>query len=373
MGVMAPSVTAPARRTATWSAPGRINLIGEHLDYNGGPVLPLAIARRTTVTVTARSDRRVIIRSGGLGRAELPDELTPGAVNGWERYVAASLWAFADAVRTLPGLDILVSSAVPIGAGLASSAAVECAVLSCLDEMAGSGLSRKELALLALHAEREFVGVPCGPMDQLAAMLSQPDRALHIDTRTLDTCLVPLALTSTGLALVVIDTRVEHALSDGTYADRQGVCRQAAEELGLAWLTDASADQLDQLADPVVRRRARHVVSECERVEQVAAALREDKVVAAGPLLTESHRSLADDFEVSCPELDTAVSAALTAGALGARMTGAGFGGCAIALCRAVDVEAVSSGVRRAFDDVGFATPETWTVTPADGARRPNR
>lgn len=361
------------RTHATWSAPGRVNLIGEHLDYNGGPVLPFAIDRRTTVTVSLRGAAGTRVRSGGLGTAELPSNPRPGQVEGWARYVAGALWAFADMARPLPALDIRVSSTVPVGAGLSSSAAIECAVLCCLDDLTGSSLSRKDLALLALRGEREFVGVPCGPMDQFTAMLAQPDRALLMDTRTLDTCQVPLDPAAAGLTLVVVNTGVQHAHSSNEYADRQASCQRAARELGVRHLTEATPSQVDELADPVLRRRARHVVSETARVGLATAALGEGRLADVGPLLTASHASLATDYEVSGPELDTAVTAAGEAGALGARLTGGGFGGSVIVLCRTVDADSVTASVRRAFSRAGYAPPECWAVSPAAGARRPRR
>jgi galactokinase len=358
----------------TWSAPGRVNLIGEHVDYNGGPVLPFALDLRTTVAIGPRPDARTLVTSQGLGTSELPAVLRPGEVGGWARYVAAALWVFADAVRPVPeGLDIEISSTVPVGAGLSSSAAVGCAVLCVLDDIAGSRLTREEIASLALRAEREFVGVPVGPMDQLAAMLSLPDHALLIETRTLDTEHVPLALASAGLALLVINTRVRHALDDGAYADRQRACAAAAAAIGVGSLADASLAQVLELSEPVVRRRAHHVVTEVRRVRETVALLKAGRATEIGGLLTASHQSLAEDFEVSCAELDTAVAAALAAGALGARMTGGGFGGCAIALCRSRDASGVRAAVDGAFAAAGFPAPDSWSATPAAGAQRSRR
>ncbi len=360
--------------TAIWSAPGRVNLIGEHLDYNGGPVLPFALDRRTTARVGWRDDARIRVAADGLGYVELSGTEQPGQVAGWAKYVAAALWVFTDATGPWRGgLDIEISSAVPIGAGLSSSAAVECALLCALDELAGPGLQRREIAALAVRAEREFVGVPCGPMDQLVAMLGTLDHALLIDTGTLDTLLVPLRFAPAGLTLLVIDTGVRHELADSGYADRRAACHEAADLLGHEHLGDADLDEIRTLIDPVLRRRARHVVTEVRRVREVVALLRAGRPAELGELLTGSHRSLAEDFEVSCPELDAAVEESLAAGALGARMTGGGFGGSAIALCRAPDAVAVATRVRSGFETCGFGPPHVWPATPAAGARREPR
>lgn len=361
--------------SATWSVPGRVNLIGEHLDYNGGPVLPFGIDLRTEVTVSRRADGRRVVTSDGLGIAEgtadITQQLTPGSGDGWARYVAAACWAHAEATgAALPGLTIQIRSTLPIGAGLSSSAALECGVVAALDELAATGLSAPEIARCALRAEREHVGVPCGPMDQLAVMLAAPEHAVLIDTRTLATEQVPLPLARHDHQLLVMDTRVRHAVADGAYADRRASCEAAATELGLTWLSDADSDDLTRITDPVVRRRARHVVSETARVWEAVRLVRADRPGELGPLLTASHRSLAEDFEVSSAELDLAVGAALEAGALGARMTGAGFGGSAIALCTTRAVEGVAERVRERFADAGLAEPGIYPVRPAGGARR---
>lgn len=360
--------------TTTWSVPGRVNLIGEHLDYNGGQVLPFAIARRTEVTIVRRTDPRLVARSSDFEPAEISPGAQPGDVNGWERYVAGAVWAFDAATgQQQSGLDFAITSTLPTGAGLSSSAAIECGVLGALGDVTGTSHPAREIAMLALRAEREFVGVPCGPMDQLAVMLGERDHALLLDSRTLEVEQVPFRLEAAGLTLLVIDTRVRHAVADGAYADRRTACARAATALGVEWLADVTLPQVLGLADPLLRRRAHHVVSETQRVRDVVAVLRANRPEDIGAFLTASHQSLADDYDVSCPELDTAVEAALGAGALGARMTGAGFGGSVIALCRGGEAAEVGVRVRRAFDRSGWASPEIWPVAAAAGARRSHR
>jgi galactokinase len=358
--------------TTTWSVPGRVNLIGEHVDYNGGRVLPFAIDRRTEVTISVRTDKRILVTSTGHGTVRLPAPLRPRDRSmGWERYVAAALWAFADATGAgLGGLGIVIESTVPAGAGLSSSAAVVCGVIAAANDLAGAGLDARAVAALARRAEQEYVGVPCGPMDQLAVMLSSPDCALLLDTSSLAIEQVPFELRSAGLALLVVDTKVRHALDDGAYADRRAECLAAAASLGLASLADASLTQTQALTDPVLRRRACHVVSEMRRVDEVVTHLRAGRLAEVGDSLTASHRSLVGDFEVSCRELDLVVEVALAAGALGARMTGAGFGGSAIALCRRPDADRVATQVIEAFRAAGYEDPEVWRVSPSPGARR---
>ena len=357
--------------TVTWSAPGRVNLIGEHIDYNGGPVLPFALGLRTTVVLDERPGATLEVTSEGLGSVSLPGLPQRGDArdSGWARYVAGAVWAFGEGTgRSLDGLSLTISSTVPVGAGLSSSAAVQCAVLGALDAYAGTGLSRRDIAALALRAERDFVGVPCGPMDQLAVMLCEAGAALLVDTRTLETEAVPLGLADAGLTLLVVDTRVSHALGDGAYADRRAACAEAAAALGVELLCDATEAAVLRLRDPLLRRRAHHVVTEARRVRDVVGLLRRGRVADIGALLTASHQSLADDYEVSCPELDTAVDAALGAGALGARMTGGGFGGSAIALCRSAEAADIAARVVTAFDLAGHATPHIWPAAPAAAA-----
>ena len=356
-----------------WAAPGRVNLIGEHTDYNDGFVLPIALPQRAEVAVRRRSDRLLRVRSNQQQHDPHDlslDTLQPGAVDGWAAYPAGVVWALEEAGNPLPGVDLLIDSSVPVGAGLSSSAAVACALALALVDLLQLDLDRGELARLAQRAENEFVGVPCGIMDQSAALLCRAGHALLLDTRSQQVDHVPLELDSDGLTLLVVDTRTRHALADGAYAERRETCHRSAAELGLPSLRDVHADlNLDRLSD-TARRRVRHVVTENSRVERAVELLRQGRTRETGPLLTESHRSLRDDYEVSCLELDTAVDAALEAGAHGARMTGGGFGGCVIALTDITDRHPVGAAVTAAFAQRSLSPPAVFSVRPEAGAAR---
>jgi galactokinase len=354
-----------------WAAPGRINLIGEHTDYNDGLVLPLAVDRTCVAAVGLRDDgvvRAFSAQLGDGGSVRLAD--LPGVrPAGWVAYVAGVVWALREAGVAVDGADVVVDSAVPIGAGLASSAALACSVALGLAELAGSGISRLDLARAAQRAEREVAGAPVGLMDQAVALLARAGHAMLLDCRSYEVEHVPLP---PGYVLLVVDTGVTHAHATGGYAQRRSECAAAAGALGVPSLRDARIEALDGL-DPVLRRRARHVVTENSRVRRTAGLLRDARMAAVGDLLTESHHSLRVDFEVSVPELDLAVAAACEAGALGARMTGGGFGGSALALVPADAVSAVSAAVLAAFSAAGFRAPHVFVVTPSPAAaRRPS-
>jgi galactokinase len=332
--------------------------MGEHTDYNAGFVLPIALERTTKATVAARADGSLRYRTdaGLAGESELGRE-----------YVEAVVEAFRAAGHAVPGLDVAVSSDVPIGAGLSSSAALECSVALAIDDLCDLGLPRHELAELAQRAENDFVGVPTGGMDQRASLLCTEGHALLLDCRDGTTTQVPFDPAGGGLTLLVIDTRVHHELGDGQYGRRREECAAAAAALGLTSLRDATPDNLGRL-EGLLRRRARHVVTENARVLEVVALLRSDRLRDVGPVLTASHASMRDDFEISAPELDLAVTAAIDAGALGARMTGGGFGGSAIALVEDVDV--VREAVKHAFAAHGHREPDVFAVRPGPGGRR---
>ncbi|HEX9032360.1 MAG TPA: galactokinase [Streptosporangiaceae bacterium] len=357
---------------AAWRAPGRVNLIGEHTDYNGGLVLPFAIGQTVRVAGAARPDGvlELASRQAPNDRVAISlDALEPGAVTGWAAYPAGVAWALAEAGHQVQGASLAIDSDLPQGAGLASSAALECAVAACSADLAGARLTRPELAALAWRAENDFVGMPCGIMDQSAAMLCQAGHALLLDCRTGESADVPLDPAGIGLQVLVIDTGVRHQLTGGEYASRRAECEQAADRLGVPSLREVTSEAaLAGLADPVLARRVRHVVTENARVEDTVALLRAGRLAECGPLLTRSHESLRDDFEVSWPEADLVVGTALAAGALGARMTGAGFGGCVLALVPKDHAAAVADAVSAGFARPGLAAPSFLEVTPARGA-----
>ncbi|MBO1413435.1 galactokinase [Streptomyces sp. FH025] len=365
-----------ARSSGVWAAPGRVNLIGEHTDYNDGFVLPIALPHTTRVAARRREDGRLRLYSaqgdGTITDLAL-DALAPGVVASWAAYPAGVCWALAEAGFAIGGADLFIDSDVPTGAGLSSSAALECATAVALNDLYELGLTAPELALIAQRAENAFVGVPCGVMDQMASACCTDGTALFLDTRTLEQRHVPLDLAAAGLRLLVIDTRVKHDLGDGAYAALRAGCERAAELLGLPALRDLPAAGLEAALDRLpdeLRPLVRHVVTENGRVAAAIEHLDGGRIAELGPILTAGHASLRDDFRVSCPETDLTVEAAVAAGALGARMTGGGFGGSVIVLVEAERVAEVSAAVEGAFRSAGFAAPVTFTAVPSAGARR---
>lgn len=365
-----------------WSAPGRINLIGEHTDYNDGLALPIALPRRTVAAVRRRPDGLLRMASTGVPGEPvtvLLDEVRPGTPGGWAAYVAGVFWALDRAGYAVSGADVVVSSDVPLGAGMSSSAALECAVGAAISDLEGLDLladdtGRAHLAQLCRRAENDIAGAPTGGMDQSAAMLCRPGHALLLDCRDGATRLVPFDLAAHGLELLVIDTKARHALVDGQYAARRADCTAAARALEVTSLREVSetdlAGALERLADPVARRRVRHVVTEIARVPRFVAAFETGDMAEAGRLMVASHASLRDDFEVSCPELELAVEGALREGALGARMTGGGFGGCAIALVPSDRAAAIADTVTAAFARADFVAPQAFRALASGSARR---
>ncbi|MEV4946602.1 galactokinase [Streptomyces sp. NPDC053755] len=361
-----------------WAAPGRVNLIGEYTDLNDGFVMPMALPHTAVAAVARRTDGALRIHSadveGGVVLLDL-DSLEPlSGDTGWAAYPAGVAWALREAGHPVTGADIHISSTVPTGAGLSSSAALEVVTALALNDLFGLGLSRPELAVLAQRAENAFVGVPCGVMDQMASACSVAGHALHLDTRDLSCRQVPFDLAARGLRLLVVDTRVKHALGDGAYAERRAGCEAGARALGVRALRDVPyahlSEALARLDDETVRRYVRHVVSDNERVVRTIALLDAGDVRAVGPVLTEGHVSLRDDLRVSCAELDLAVEAANAAGALGARMTGGGFGGSAVVLVESLAADAVAAAVEKAFAEAGYAAPGIFPAVPSEGARR---
>ncbi len=359
-----------------WSAPGRVNVIGEHTDYNAGLSLPMAIGRRCHVAARGRADGTIRVRSAqsDVGWAGTLDDVGPGRPAGWVAYPLGVLWALRERGVTVPGVDLLVDSQVPAGAGLSSSAALTCSVARAVADLTTEPLSTSDLLRATMTAENVVAGTPTGGLDQTAALRARVGHVLLIDFRDGSTEPIPWHLPALGWTLLVTDTRTRHALTDGAYAERRAQCDAAARTLGLSSLRDVDPDRLDEalarLTDPVLRRRVRHVVTETQRVRTASAALRADDVAGLGAAMSASHRSLRDDFEVSCPELDVAVVAAGEAGAVGARMTGGGFGGSAVALVRHDEVGAVESAVRAASSGRGHAEPAFLVVEPGGPARR---
>lgn len=351
-----------------WRVPGRVNLVGEHLDYNGGAVLPIAIDRALLVKARGRDDGIVNVWSRGE-RAAFGVDAAPGAVDGWAAYVAGTVWALQSAGVAVSGADLVLETTLPVGAGLSASAALTCGVALALDDLAGSGLDRPAIAGIAARAENEFVGVPTGLMDQYAVLLAEAGHALHLDFATAPpaTSSVPVTWGQDGLTLAVVDTGVSHALAAGEYAVRRHECEAAAAELGLDRLAAIGLDGLLRL-DDTLKPRARHVLTETARVRAAVTALGRRDWTAFGTMLTASHESLRDDFEVSCPELDTAVEVALESGALGARMTGAGFGGCIIALIPPERIDGLRAAVEAAYAARTWPLPHVFTVAPSPGA-----
>ena len=363
----------------TWSAPGRVNHIGEHTDYNGGLCLPIALPHRTYVALRRRDDDQVRLVSAqepnDLRELRLSD-VGPGAVDGWASYVAGVAWAMREAGLPVQGFDAAVDSCVTYGAGLSSSAALEASVAVALDAVFELGLAgptddagRATLAAMCVRAENEIAGAPTGGMDQAASLRAREGHALLLDCLDGSVRHVPFDLAAQELALLVVDTRAEHALVDGQYAARRASCEAAAARLGVETLREITVDPrgmdwaLTKLDDEVEVRRVRHVVTEIDRVTWFVALLESGAVDAVGPLMNASHASLRDDYEVSCRELDLVVSTAVQAGALGARMTGGGFGGSAIALVPADEVDAVAQAVADAFADAGLRAPAFLVAT----------
>jgi galactokinase len=356
-------------------APGRVNLIGEHTDYNRGLVLPVALPHATYAAMAPRSDGEVRIASieETTPWAGSVDALGPGDVEGWAAYVGGVLWAMREDGHDLPGVDVLVHGTVPLGAGLSSSAALECAVAlaACgVLDLSATAEVRRRLIDACMRAETEVAGAPTGGMDQTVSLLAESGTALLIDFDEDTSSAIALDLDDAGLALLVTDTRVSHELVDGGYAARRADCEAAAAALGLRSLRQATLEDLPRLDDERVRRRARHIVTEIERVRTTVDALAADDWTTVGRAFRESHVSMRDDFEISCAELDVAVTTAVEAGAIGARMTGGGFGGSAIALVPVDRLDAVEDAVAAAFAEQGWDSPGMLRGEPGAGARR---
>lgn len=360
-----------------WAAPGRVNLVGEHLDYNGGPVLPIAIGHRTMVAVAPRNDDQIRLRSrqirstwDGSYAAMQVDEMP-----GWCRYAAGVLWAMSQSGQELPGFDVMVDGRVPSGSGLSSSAALTCAIAVAVADLAGLQMQEPQraraLAAWCIRAENDFAGAPTGGMDQSVVLRAEADHALLLDCATFDAEQVPIP---DGGELLVVDTRTHHALTDGQYGGRRAACETAAVELSVSLLAEVTLGELPAalrtLSSDELRGVVRHVVTETARVGEVVALLRAGRLLDIGPTLFASHASMRDDFVISTPELDLVVDAAAKAGATGARMTGGGFGGSAVVVCRPGDLERIATAITRAFVQAGYAAPGMLDVRAVGPAAR---
>ncbi|MDO5719509.1 MAG: galactokinase [Actinomycetaceae bacterium] len=382
--------TFGSRPQAIFSAPGRVNVIGEHTDYNGGFALPMALPHRTYAAVTRREDRLVRLISAqesGVREISLDDVDThdsPHPVEGWPAYVVGVAWALEqEGLGPLPGLDVAIDSCVPFGAGLSSSAALECAVAAAWDAFVPMGADgerlldsdegRARLVTACVRAENEIAGAPTGGMDQAASLRCVEGHVILLDCRDQSVTQIPFDVDSVNMELLVIDTRAPHALADGQYASRRNACESAAQKLDVELLVevDRSADLLGLTEEET--KRVRHVTSEIDRTLAFVRVLErgdlgEEALRELGQLMDESHESLRVDYEVTCPELDTAVNVARANGAYGARMTGGGFGGSAIALVPATAVDEVTAAIAQAFADQGFNEPNFLRASPSKPA-----
>jgi len=351
-------------------APGRVNLIGEHIDYSEGFVLPFAIADRTHAAIASRPDGLVRIashqRKEKIFSIDIHD-VKPGSKGDWEKYVLGVLWSLG--ITT--GVDILVDGSVPAGAGLSSSAALECSVAVGLNELFSLNKSLEDLARATQKAENDYVGMPCGIMDQSVSLMGKVGAALLLDCRDLTTESIPFNVADAGLELLIIDTQAHHALIDGGYAERRAACESVAAKLNIPSMRHLTLEVLQANREKITETefiRARHAVTEIARVLAAVTALRTSDFETVGELINQSHISLRDDYAVSCPELDVAVDACLAAGAIGSRMVGGGFGGSAIALIKAQDVAKTREAVTAAFESRGFKRPRFFTSLPSAGA-----
>jgi galactokinase len=357
-----------------WAAPGRVNLIGEHTDYNDGFVLPFALPERVVAAAGPNPEPGWTVCSDF---ADEPVSFTgpePGGVTGWGAYVAGVVWALREAGLEVPPARIALASDVPVGAGLSSSHALECAVLTALADLGGLDLPLADRPKLVQRSENGFVGAPTGIMDQSASLRCTAGHALFLDCRSFEVEQIPFDVAAAGLAVLVLNSNAPHQHSDGEYGARRESCEQAARLLGVPALRDVSTDGLDaalkQLDNDVMRRRVRHIVTEDQRVLDTVALLQAGRIREIGPLLTASHASMRDDFEITVAQVDVAVEAALAAGAYGARMTGGGFGGCVLALVDADRADEVTAAVVTAYEKRGFTRPTPFVAVPSAGATR---
>ncbi|WP_022872994.1 galactokinase [Nesterenkonia alba] len=360
-----------------WAAPGRVNLIGEHTDYQGGFVMPFALPHATYAVAARRDDGVIRVHSANNGETHQAEvaALHPQSVQGWPAYVLGMFWSLKQTGYEVSGADLVIETAVPQGAGLSSSAALECSTGLAVAELNGHDVAPLTLAQIAQRAENDFVGMPCGLMDQMIAMLGREGHVVQFDNRSLEADIVPF--NAEGAQILVVDTKAPHRLVDGEYAARHQQCQQAAELLGIGQLRELNdpgaptlSDVLTRLEDEVLRKRVRHQVTENQRVLETGQALAAGDLVTAGELMSASHASLRDDYEVTVPEVDLAQETLVEAGAYGARITGGGFGGCVIALVRTGDTDRLAAAVQDAYAQAGYTEPGPFVAVPSAGARR---
>lgn len=358
--------------TVRYAAPGRVNLIGEHTDYNLGFAMPIALPQRTVVTFAPdRTDAITVHSTRAHGAVRFPLDTVPGQVTGWAAYVAGVVWALRQTGQPIPGGAMSITSDVEMGSGLSSSAALECAVLGAITAAAGMRIDEKEQARLAQRAENDYVGAPTGLLDQLASLFGQPSTALLIDFRDLTVTPVPFDPEARGVTLLLIDSRARHSHAGGEYAARRKSCERAAADLrasSLREVWDRGRAELGAVGNPIDARRARHVLTENGRVLDFVAAVGDSDFVEAGRILTSSHVSMRDDFDITTEHIDLIADTAVQAGAFGARMTGGGFGGCVIALVPDTRADAVAQTLRRTLPDAGHPRPIITRTRAAAGA-----
>ncbi|MGB3482011.1 MAG: galactokinase [Mycobacterium sp.] len=363
---------AEAAGSVRYCAPGRINLIGEHTDYNLGFALPIALPDGTVATLCPDTTDSLVVHSDREDApVRVPLSTTPGAVTGWAAYVAGVVWALQAAGHPVPGGAMSISGGVQTGAGLASSAALECAVLGALLRATGRRVGRVEQAQIARRAENEYVGAPTGLLDQLAVLFAEPRRAQLIDFRDLSTVSVVFDPDAHGITLLLINSHATHQHAGGEYAARRRSCERSAAALGVSSLREVQnrgVPVLEAVPNPEDLRRARHILTENQRVLDVVEALKDSDFVAVGRLWSASHASMRDDFEITSEHIDLIADTALRAGALGARMTGGGFGGCVIALVDAAAAATVGKAVHDAVHDAGYGEPTIVRTHAGRGA-----
>ena len=366
------------KRPAQWiaAAPGRVNIIGEHTDYNDGFVFPMAIDRYTVIAAAPNNTRKVQLHSTA-GHSpttiDLDQPLKPATKGSWFNYPLGVIAGFAARGQRIPGFDAVIHSTVPLGGGLSSSAALEVSTATLLEAITGHKLDPVDKALLSQKAEHDFAGMPCGIMDQFISVMGREDHILLLDCRTRATELVPMS--DPSVAVLITNTNVKHELTGGEYAQRRAQCESAARALGLKSLRDATLKQLEQsngCMSPVEFQRARHVIGEIDRTVEAAREVRASNWSRVGELMYASHYSLKDDYEVSCAELDTVVEIARnlgpSCGVYGCRMTGGGFGGCTVALVNASAVDSVSAHIAANYEQQTKIKPSLFVSRPAAGA-----